>query len=297
MFDGLYFEYPKLITLIFVFIACDAYCKLRPRALYFPHLTRMQEETSKLRTLLLVLKWFALAMLVLAMMSPVRDKALDLAPEAMRSFVLVVQNSEVVPEYSRDKSYFTTLKKSLDTFIKQLDESSVALVIDNEHSFIASPLTPAKKPLSLILSQLQRGGDGGSLEVAIAEMLSLFKSYEDGRKVALFIVNETRDIGKDALKPWIRRIQEEGIVCYGIVFKEEKKESNEGLIHLAEESGGKYFGLTSEDELATALEEIEEREQVDSFEYQFKEYFYIFPLFLSFFTFLIYIYLQNRRVT
>lgn len=294
MFEGLYFEYPKLFTLIFVFIACDAYCKLRPRAIYFPHLQRMEEETSALSSLLLILKWSALVMLVLAMMSPVRDKVLDLTPEVQRSFALVLDNSHSKADAGH---LFTELKKSVEDFISKSENSAFGLITLNQKSYMASPLTPSKKALSMSLSGLAEEDGVARVDLALAQVDMLFSHVQEGKKIALFLVGHDIKVGTEIEKRLIKKIIAEGITCYTIILGDVNKETETLLEHLALSSGAKQYSGVKRDRLEDVLEEIDIKEGVDVFDYTFKEYFYIFPLFLSFFMFLVYIYLRNRRVT
>ncbi|MDD2829833.1 MAG: hypothetical protein PHW18_09700 [Sulfuricurvum sp.] len=73
MFEGIYFEFPKLSFLLFVFFACDNLCPLRASALYFPHLERFQNVGVKKPAWMWISKWVMIASLVVAGMSPIKD--------------------------------------------------------------------------------------------------------------------------------------------------------------------------------------------------------------------------------
>lgn len=73
MFDGLYFEYPKLSFLLFAFLACANLCPLRGESLYFPHLNHFNDVGVKSSTWMWVAKWVMIVSLITAIMSPVKD--------------------------------------------------------------------------------------------------------------------------------------------------------------------------------------------------------------------------------
>lgn len=73
MFDGIYFEYPKLSFLLFAFLACANLCPLRRESIYFPHLTHFQEVGVKSPAWMWISKWVMIASLICSIMSPVKD--------------------------------------------------------------------------------------------------------------------------------------------------------------------------------------------------------------------------------
>ncbi|MCJ7766423.1 MAG: VWA domain-containing protein, partial [Thiovulaceae bacterium] len=69
------------------------------------------------------------------------------------------------------------------------------------------------------------------------------------------------------------------------------------LEYIAKESGGESFSAKNGQELKKVYSAINalEKSKIDRFDYTFREYYYIYPLFLAFFTLLLYVYLRNRR--
>ncbi|MEA1982700.1 MAG: VWA domain-containing protein, partial [Campylobacterota bacterium] len=94
MFDGLYFELPKLIFLIFFFIACASLCKMKLPSLYFPHAAQFMQGSVSSSRLLFALKWTAIVMMILALMSPVIDEPYELEPKKGHEIALIVDASQ-----------------------------------------------------------------------------------------------------------------------------------------------------------------------------------------------------------
>jgi len=74
MFEGIYFQFPKLGFLLFFFLACEALCPLRANALYFPRTPMFGDVGVKTPLWLWIAKWAMITFLIVALMSPVRDR-------------------------------------------------------------------------------------------------------------------------------------------------------------------------------------------------------------------------------
>ena len=181
MFDDLYFEYTKVFTFLAIFIACDAYCKLRSRAIYFPHVLRLTEEGEGMRNLLLFLKWLGIVMLILALMSPVKDKVSILAPSKPRAFVYVVDTS---------MHAFSEVKSSLSEIIKEYSDFEQGLIAFDESAYVVSSLTKDADALVPLFAQVKPKEHSVAQEEALFHMSRLFKATELQEKVALIFTDD-----------------------------------------------------------------------------------------------------------
>ncbi len=292
MFEGLYFEYPKLFTLIVIFIACDAYCKLRSRALYFPHINILHQEKSPVWTILLWLKWIALSLLVLAMMSPVRDQTITLAADKERSILFILENAK---NAEAPLLTFPSLKEQVATFIEDEKSSIFGVSFLNSSPYLATPFTSSTKALKLVLDKSQREGTKGSLEKVLNIAIGSFKSISEGLKVVV-VIGQNHEMNSTVNAQNLLQVyKEQGIHLYGLRLSTDVN-SSDSLKKFAEGSGGGFYQLENSEDLSSILEEIDRLEEVNQFETDFKEYFYVFPLFSSFLLFLMLIYLRNRQV-
>jgi Ca-activated chloride channel family protein len=165
MFDGIYFEFPKLIFLIFFFIACASLCKMKLPSIYFPHATLFMKNTVSASKLLFFLKWLTIVMMILALMSPVKDEPYELKPKEGHEIALILDASGSMKERGFDPSNpaatrFDVVKSIVKDFIQKRENDNMGLVVFGAYSFIASPLTYDKHILSRIVSQLQIGMAG-----------------------------------------------------------------------------------------------------------------------------------------
>lgn len=73
MFEEVYFQFPKLGFLVFFFLACEALCPLRSNPLYFPRTAMFSDVGVKPPIWIWIAKWGMISLLIVALMSPVRD--------------------------------------------------------------------------------------------------------------------------------------------------------------------------------------------------------------------------------
>ena len=181
MFDGLYFEYSKVFTFLVIFIACDAYCKLRSRAIYFPHVLSLTQEGASMRKLLLFLRWLGVVMLILALMSPVKDEVSILAPSKPRAIVYVVDTS---------MHSFDEVKSSLSALIKTYSDFDQGLVAFDKSAYVVSALTKDAASLGSLLGQIKAKEHSLAQEEAFFQMSRLFEATVLKNKVALVFTND-----------------------------------------------------------------------------------------------------------
>ncbi|WP_345977084.1 VWA domain-containing protein [Sulfurimonas sp. HSL3-7] len=305
MFEGLYFEYPKVVTFIFIYIACEAYCKLRSSAIYFPRAAVLTRETAKVSTWMWILKWLSIVLLTLAIMSPVKDSVLELSPVEGYAIALVLDASQSMKAEGFDttrpeKSRFDVVKAIANDFIASRKEDNLGMVLFGDYAFVASPLTYDKKILQQVVGHLDVGiaGRSTALYEAVAQAVRLLSESEAKSKIAILLSDghNTANI-KIPLHAAMALARKEEVRFYTIGIGGENEYDGALLGYIAEESGGESFKATNAQELQSVYEKIDalERSEIERYDYTFKEYFYLYPLFLAFFTLLLYVYLRNRR--
>ncbi len=141
MFEGIYFQFPKLGFLLFFFLACEALCPLRSNPLYFPHPLRFGESGVKPPLWLWVAKWAMIVLFIIALMSPVREH--EPAAEGGSDILLVLDPSSARPD---------TLG-GIDAFVSAHSGDRIALWVPGEEEVIV-PLTREHDVLRSILPQL-----------------------------------------------------------------------------------------------------------------------------------------------
>ena len=181
MFESVYFEYPKVFTFLVIFIACDAYCKLRSRAIYFPHVLSLTQEGASMTKLLLFLRWLGVVMLILALMSPIKDEVSILAPSKPRAMVYVVDTS---------MHSFDAVRSSLSELIKSYGDFDQGLVAFDKSAYVVSALTKDVEALGSLLGQIKAEETSIAQEEAFFQMSRLFEATALKNKVALLFTDD-----------------------------------------------------------------------------------------------------------
>ncbi len=306
MFDGIYFEFPKIAFVIFFFIACETLCKMKLPSIYFPHASQFMKSNIATSKLLFFLKWLGIVMLILALMSPVKDEPYELAPKQGHEIALILDASQSMEARGFDMSdpmatRFDVVKKIVRDFIQKRKSDNIGLVVFGAYSFIASPLTYDEHILSRIVSQLQVGmaGKYTALYEALAQGVNLLKMSKAKSKVAILLTDgySTPQVDKIPLDVAIDLAKKEGVKVYPIGIGGSDEYNRAVLVKIAKETGGVAFGASSADELKSVYEKIDalEKSDIKNETFTYLKYYYFYPLFIGLISLMFYIYLRNKR--
>ena len=307
MFDGIYFEFPKLLFVIFFFIACESLCKMKLPSIYFPHASQFMKSNVAASKLLFFLKWLTITMMILALMSPVKDEPYKLKPKHGHEIALILDTSGSMKERGFDPvnpgaSRFDVVKSIVKDFINKRANDNMGLVVFGSYSFIASPLTYDKHILSRIVSQLEVGmaGKYTALYEALAQGVNLLKMSKAKSKVAILLTDgySTAGVDKIPLDVALDIAKKEGVKVYPIGIGGGPDGYNRAvLLKIAKETGGVAFGASNASELKEVYKKIDELEKskIKNETFTYKNYYYFYPLFIALLSLLLYVYLRNKR--
>lgn len=306
MFNGIYFETISLSALILLFVACALVCKMRLQSLYFPHTQQFVKTSVSNSKLLFFLKWLGIIMLILALMSPVKDEPYELEPKDGYEIALILDASQSMQAEGFDPNNpllnrFDVVKSIVSDFILQRVDDNIGLVVFGEYSFIASPLTYDENILSRIVSQLQiaMAGKYTALNTSLAQGVNLLRMSESNSKVAILLTDgySTPEIDKIPVDVAIDMAKKEGIKVYPIGIGLPHEYNRKALLQIAKETGGVAFGASSARELQEVYKKIDELEksEIKNETYTYLKYYYIYPLFISLLSLMLYVFLTNRR--
>jgi len=306
MFDGLYFEFPKLVFVIFFFIACETLCKMKMSSIYFPHTANFMKNTMAASKLLFLLKWLAIVMMILALMSPVKDEPYELKPKHGHEIALILDASGSMKERGFDPSNpsasrFDVVKSIVRDFIAKRENDNMGLVVFGEYSFVASPLTYDKNILSRIVSQLQIGmaGQYTALYESLAQGVNLLKMSKSKSKVAILLTDgySTAGVDKIPLDVAIDMEKKEGVKVYPIGIGAPDGYNRAVLMKIAKETGGVAFGASNARQLQDIYKKINrlEKSEIKNETFSYLKYYYVYPLFIGLLALLLYVYLRNKR--
>jgi len=306
MFNGIYFEFPIFGLVLVLFLICEVLCKMRLPSIYFPHASQFMNTKIDSSKLIVLLKWLGIIMLVVALMSPVKDEPYELKPKKGHELALIIDSSGSMDTRGFDvndpnKSRFDVVKAIVSDFIKKRTNDNIGLVVFGAYSFIASPLTYDANILSRIVSQLQIGmaGKYTALYESLAQGVNLLKMSKSKSKVAILLTDgySTPGIDKVPLNVALDMAKKEHVKIYPIGIGPANEYNRNVLLKIAKETGGVAFGASSARELKSVYKRIDELEKVkiknETFTYI--HYYYFYPLFVGLFSLLLYIFLRNKK--
>jgi len=305
MLDGLYFQYPSVALILLVFIFCNRLCKMRLPSLYFPHAAQFMEISSYNSKLLLFLKWLSILMLLLSLMSPVKDRPYELEPKNGYEIALILDASESMKakgfdENNRDLTRFDVVKAIVSDFIVSRKNDNMGIVVFGAYSFIASPLTYDTNILKDIVSNLYIGmaGKFTALFESLAQGVNLLKASQSKTKIAILLTDghNTPDV-EFPYGAAIDFVKKYGVKVYPIGIGKENEYNKQMLEKIAKATGGVAFGASSADELYRVYAKINELEtsEIENETYSYLRYFYIFPLLVSFVSLLLFMLSKNTK--
>ena len=305
MFDGLYFEYPSVALFILFFILCANVCKMRLPSIYFPHTAQFMEASVSTSKLLVFLKWLAIIMLILSLMSPVKDEPFELEPKEGYEIALILDASQSMQakgfdETNRNLTRFDVVKGIVSDFIASRKNDNIGIVVFGSYSFIASPLTYDANILRGIVSNLYIGmaGKFTALYESLAQGVNLLKMSKSKTKIAILLTDgyNTPD-SKFPFDAAIELAKKEGVKVYPIGIGGPNEYNRKILLKIAKETGGVAFGAASANELGAVYAKINELEksEIENETFNYLKYYYSIPLFISFFSLMLYVFFRNRR--
>lgn len=306
MFEGIFFEYPFAVLLIIPFILCAKFCKMRLTSLYFPHTNSFFKNSISLSKELFFLKWLSVAMLIIALMSPVKEESYMLEPKEGYEIALILDASESMKAEgfdakNRDLNRFDVVKEIVSDFIDTRARDNMGLVVFGAYSFIASPLTYDTALLKMILSRLHIGvaGKYTALNTSLAQGVNLLKGGVSKTKIAILLTDgySTKEIEKISLETALEMVKKEKIKVYPIGIGMEHEYNKEVLLKIANESGGVAFGALNAGELKEVYKKIDalEKSEIKNEDFAYLNYYYRYALFISLLALMLYVYLRNKR--
>lgn len=137
MFEGVYFQFPKLGFLLFFFLACEALCPLRTNPVYFPHLRLFGSVGVKSPLWLWIAKWSMISLLIVALMSPVREHPV-LSGDGGDDIVIAIDPRSIDSQTLQELRRFVALRHNDRIGIWVPAQSSVRIPMSREYDVLTS---------------------------------------------------------------------------------------------------------------------------------------------------------------
>ena len=298
------FEYPLVLLVVLLFIACARWCKERSRAIFFPHVHTLLAKTANKSSLLSWLKWLGIVAAVIALSSPVLTKNYTNSKKEGRDIVLVIDSSDSMRQMGFDpndpyKNKFDVVKEVVGDFIKKRKDDRIGMVTFADVAFIASPLTFEKAFLTNIteMQKLGMAGKRTAINDALVQAYNLTSKSKAKSKIVILLTDGIDNMSKIPFADVKSMIEKRKVKLYTIGIGGPRDYDSTYLKALAKAGKGEAYAARSAETLSRIYDEIDKLEasKMDNKKIVEHTYLYIYPLFLAILSLLLFIYYRNYR--
>lgn len=268
------FETPLLLLLLPAAVVAAALLALMRRgpALLFAEPTPLRIAAQptwrlRLRALPTLLRWLAVALLIVAVARPREGLAVTTLPEEGIDVVVTVDvSSSMTTVIGPNATRISAARSVVGEFVTTLRGDRVALVVFQARALTLSPLTLDRVAILRRVSALQPGllEDGTAIGLGVAEALSLLRDSPAPSRVVVLLTDGDNNAGDIDPLTASRLAQALGIRLYTIGFVGGRGSSpldELTLSQMASSTGGRYFDASTQEELAAAYAEIGDLER------------------------------------
>jgi Ca-activated chloride channel homolog len=298
---GFNFEYPYVFLVIILFILCAKYCKAKNQAFYIPHIYIYKQTESLKSSLSSILKWITIIFAIIALASPIKEHDLINVKNNGIDMILSLDTSGSMRQFGFNPSKpqqnrWEVVQDIVGDFILSRKNDNIGIVVFGNSVMTASPLSYDKKAQKKIIDNLRIGivGDKTALIDSIATSINILKNSKAKSKIIIAITD-----GDDTAST----------IPFNVVTKLAKKHSVKiytigiGMINpylleeLSNANDGKTFTALSKNDLASVYEIINklEKSDIEQNKVVLKEYYFFYPLMVSFLSLLLLVYIKNKR--
>jgi len=293
-------EYPIFLLLVIPFILCEFLCKEKNASYYMPHLNIFAQSKKTSAIFSIFLKWLLIISTIIALSSPYEKlQTINIKKDGL-DIVLNLDTSESMSQYGFNKdepsqNRWQVVSLIVEEFIPKRVSDNIAIIVFGTSVMTASPLSFDKKAQTKIVKHLNIGvaGERTALIDSIAGSVNILKNSKAKSKIIIAITDGEDTASKIPLKVVSNLVQKYDIKIYAIGIGE----SNKHLLNkLATINEGKAFYANSKENLELIYEEINKLEtsKIEQNKIIMKEYYYMYFLYISIFSLILYLYLKNR---
>ncbi len=261
--------------------------RFRPAAMRFTSAdaARSQSSSWKLRTrpLLPLLRWLALALLIVAAARPQSSEAHDIVRGEGVDISLAVDISGSMAALDFDPSNrLEAAKEVITEFVRQREYDRIGVVVFASEAFVHSPPTVDHDTLNLLMEDVQLAAelgieDGTAIGLGLAAASSILNDSQSESKVVVLLTDGVNNTGE--IDPLTAAVAAEtlGIRVYtvgmgtpevgGLLSRRTQRGvqrfdlDEDTLREIAARTGGKYFLATDTEGLRQIYEEINNLEK------------------------------------
>ncbi len=295
------FEYPYILLLIIIFIICAKFCKAKVQSYYMPHLQIYANATKLNNNLTSILKWFAIILAIIALASPIKELNIINTKKDGIDMIISLDTSGSMRQIgfnpsNIEQNRWQVVQDIVNDFISKRLNDNIGLVVFGSSVMTASPLTYDKKAQNKIIKSLDIGivGDKTALVNSIATSINILKNRETKSKIIIAITDGEDTASTIPLQVVIKMAKKYNIKIYTIAIG---ATTTFTLEQLSNSTNGKVFVALTKDDLIEIYDTIDkmEKSKIERHKIVLKEYYFFYPLMLSFLFLLLFVYLKNKR--
>jgi len=300
-FGSFYFESPYAFLLFFLFLICSKYCKGKNQSFYIPHLNIFEKVSSNHKNFLFLLKWTTIVFAIIALSSPVKEHNIINIKNDGIDMILSLDTSGSMRQKGFNQTNplqnrWQVVQTIVSDFIDSRKSDNIGIVVFGSSVMTASPLSYDKRAQRKIINNLNIGivGDKTALIDSVATSINILKNSKAKSKIIVAITDGDDTASDIPLKVVLKLAKKYDVKIYTIGI---------GMINpflleeLSNTTDGKTFKASSKNDLVEVYETINslEKSKIEQNKVVLKEYYFFYPLMVSFLALLLLVYLKNKR--
>jgi len=298
---NLEFEYPFFLSFILLFIICSIYCKGKVDSIYMPHLKIFKSEGKVNSSLRSSLKWIAIVCSIIALSSPIKELNIVNNKKDGIDMILSLDTSGSMRAQgfnptNQNQNRWEVVQDIVSDFIVHRTNDNIGIVVFGSSVMTASPLSYDKKAQKNIIKNLDIGivGDKTALINSIATSINILKQKETKSKIIIAITDGDDTASTIPVSVVTKMAQKYNIKIYTIAIG---RSNTYVLKTLSSTTNGKNFVAFTKEDLEKIYYTIDalEKSEIEQNKIVIKEYYFFYPLFLSFLSLLFFVYIKNRK--
>ncbi|MDC0933170.1 VWA domain-containing protein [Arcobacteraceae bacterium] len=295
------FEYPYILLIIVVFLICNKYCKAKYESFYIPHLEIFEKSSGMRSSFITILKWITILFSIIALASPVKELDTIKNKKDGIDMIISLDTSGSMREKgfnpsNTSQNRWQVVQEIVNDFVSKRINDNIGIVVFGSTVMTASPLSYDKKAQERIIKSLNIGivGDKTALINSIATSINILKQKETKTKIIIAITDGEDTASNIPLSVVLKLAKKYKIKIYTIAIG---RANTYTLKELSNISGGKTFVAYTKNDLKDIYIAINklEKSKIDQNKIVIKEYYFFYPLMLSFLSLLFFVYFKNKR--
>lgn len=298
------FEYPWLLGLVFIFLFCAKFCKIKGRSIYFPHLDSLFLGATKHSYFPMLLKWLGIVLALVALASPILTTEYSNSKKEGRDIVLIIDTSDSMRQQGFDvnnplKNKFEVVQEVASDFVAKRKNDRIGLVTFADIAFVSSPLTFESKFLQQII-QMQRLGIAGkrtAINDALVQSYSMLENSKAKSKIAILLTDGVDNMSQVTVEDIKSLIEKSVVKLYTIGIGSTRDYDAKYLTQIAKAGNGEAYGARNSAMLSQIYEKIDQLEatEIDDKKVVKHTYLFVYPLFLSVLLLLLFVYFRTMK--